>query len=270
MDYKFGTKNNWRRWMWNRIAERVETPSEALVLFLAGEQMLDIDVAASKGFQRRNMLAVERDPDVLRRLRASGVLVIDGDICDVLASWPLHVNVGVVVADFCCGLERKVLEAFAKSWFFGAFAKCVMAVNMLRGREGALMPIRRSWGGSLEAQKHRGVLLYEISLRAAAFHIVPPSKSGFYTEADKREVLWLMEHFDRVARPVTMTYRSSVMTQRFDSVVYRTPSGALLDSVLPGWCELPRYRVAALNDPQTAQARRIAAVLAHRTRRVNG
>ena len=35
--YKFGNKNNWRRWQWNKIMERLnKPPKDAVVVYLIG------------------------------------------------------------------------------------------------------------------------------------------------------------------------------------------------------------------------------------------
>jgi hypothetical protein len=75
MNYKFGTKANWRRWQWNRIVERLAVPvRDAVVVYLAGPEDLDRPVALSKGFRPDNLIAVDRDGDVVKQLRMNGTL----------------------------------------------------------------------------------------------------------------------------------------------------------------------------------------------------
>jgi hypothetical protein len=47
-NYDFGAKRNWRRWAWNRIAERVADKSNALCLYLPSSNDEDRPIAISR------------------------------------------------------------------------------------------------------------------------------------------------------------------------------------------------------------------------------
>ena len=41
-NYKFGRKNNWRRWAWNKAKDRLSVPvKDAVVLYLPSKQNID-------------------------------------------------------------------------------------------------------------------------------------------------------------------------------------------------------------------------------------
>ena len=65
VDYTSKPKEIWRRWVWNRVAERINLSitgfkrSEAFGLYLVGPDDLDRPVAMEKGFLSLNLIAVE-------------------------------------------------------------------------------------------------------------------------------------------------------------------------------------------------------------------
>jgi hypothetical protein len=135
--YDNGTKNTWRGWVWNRIVERLDKdPSEATAIYLVGPEDRDRDTAIAKGFRNENLIAVDLDPENVRRVRERGGFAICADLNDVVQFWNDR-PVDVLVADFCGGLTQPAISfALVSSVYNRAISKgAVVAVNLLAGRE---------------------------------------------------------------------------------------------------------------------------------------
>lgn len=320
-DYKFGNKNNWRRWAWNRVMERLQVPNEdATVLYLAGRDNLDGEICLSHGFRQENMLAVEAESESLSELRQNGVLAIDGDLFDVCRSWRSDGNVHVVWADLCGGLSRRVLDECMKISLLRHLGDTVFMFNMLRGRDASSNEVRhdrnkralkgvndardsrlsaiqsmlgcseeealKRWTETLEniwaeREKHRGYHLWDNlvawNIRLITDQIVITESGnlcrqpGFVESGEKsfEEVqAWnIRKTLEEIAIPVFRSYVST-SGQTFDSVIFRNPFGAICHNATASQkfssaCD--RFH-ATLRDKTIS--RRIAAVLAHRTRRM--
>lgn len=134
--YRFGAKNNWRRWMWNEVVKRTNGAEQRLpTLYLAGPEDNDRFVAVDKGFPRDNLIAVDRDRSNYIAVRRAGGPALREDIYDVLEAWPHKRLVASVVMDFCGGFTEDVMRlnaAFARNPFISS----VKALNFQRGRDG--------------------------------------------------------------------------------------------------------------------------------------
>lgn len=254
MDYQYGNKKQWRRWQWNRIVERAADRRNSLVLFLAGETAPDVDAAVAKGFRAENMIAVERDQSTLKALRSRGVLAIDGDLCDVLLAWNERLPVGVVVADFCCGLEKRLIDVLGIAQMTPALTDAVFAVNFLRGRDKSSGEFRGLYDGRHGVStKHRGVIFHDAIMAKQVVMTIP-------TATDVHDAL--TEELRELSSPEFTSYRSTAGAQVFDSCVCRSPWRQMTDRYgLPP--PLVRERVPSWLLPQR---RRNSAILAHRTR----
>lgn len=135
MNYKFGAKNQWRRRLWSQIADVTKNRKDAVVLYLAGPQDLDREVAVRHGFSPANLIAVDADRAVVAALRKRGSTAIYGRLDDVMANWPADWPVSVVLADFVSGLHFHVLRSILIWSFAPQFKSGVMAVNLQRGRD---------------------------------------------------------------------------------------------------------------------------------------
>lgn len=138
VNYANGQKNNWRRTCWNKISEYLTVPTkDAVVLYLPGSTNLDEAVAIKKGFQRHNLIAVERDRSVCRFLRNKlKVNVIEGNLEDVLYAWPKSApKVDVIVADFQCGMTKGVSETLHAYILNSKIQHSVLCLNAMRGRD---------------------------------------------------------------------------------------------------------------------------------------
>lgn len=147
--YKFGNKNNWRRWLWNRLRDRVDWDLDGgVVLYLAGQYDLDRNVAIAKGFREHNLLAIEKNHSVAQSIRRNRTLVIQEEAETVLMSWPKHRPVQAVVLDMCCGLEDRIIRLSRslngpsfKKWAFDQY-KGEAAVDTCKRKISAILAHR--------------------------------------------------------------------------------------------------------------------------------
>lgn len=258
--------------MWNQVKARLSVPArDAVVLYLAAEQDEDRDIAVSKGFRAHNMIAVDKSPAIVRQLRADGKLALDADVHGLLATWSPDRAVHVVALDYCCGLTAAVRLSMPHLTMMPHLADAVFMVNMLRGRDPATNEDRAStakW--SNVNAKHRGQVLFSMLLEAWSIGICGGLSLNDLGEICRNDASlngWTDEHGARLAkllrhsRPFTHHYRST-SRQTFDSVVFRSPVAAfdlapenLSDVLRSKWAGHPLRRKSA-------------AILAHRTRRI--
>ena len=157
-DYDFSHKNHWRRWAWNQIKSRISVkPSEAIVLYLAGKENLDLEIALSKKFKKENLIAIERDKNTISFLRKNKVNVVSGDFNDVLLGWGEQPKIDVIIADFCGDiyLSNDKSNSLLRAIFYCKGVKdfkTVFVANFQRGRS--------VYGGFLSkitGEKNRGI-----------------------------------------------------------------------------------------------------------------
>jgi hypothetical protein len=269
MNYKFGTKANWRRWQWNRIVERLAVPvRDAVVVYLAGPEDLDRPVALSKGFKPDNLIAVDRDGDVVKQLRMNGTLSVCATIEDVVMSFPVDRSADVVIADYCGGLSQSRANMIYRMIHSPNFSKTVWSFNLLRGRDGtfndgrALM-LELSDGN---IPKHRGILI----VNAVAYQLV----HDFVTHngAPNTELFWerTTRKLFEAMRPAFESYPSEVNGVRMfmDSCVFKSPFS--IGAETHEGREIQRRALEMRRVERSDGTRRsISAVLAHRTMRQN-
>lgn len=277
-NYKFGTKNNWRRAVWNEIDKRLrETgrrPKDAIVLYLAGEQDLDRKVMLEHGFRPDNLLIIERDKDVAKKLRKEGKIVICADIRNALLAWgDNHPRVQILYADYCCGLEPKTLIIEKALIGKPSFNTSIAMINFLRGRDASSNDLRaamgrwsRSWLGAGEEldKKHRGEQ-YVFSNAMKNFTLIklganPAFKTSphydenyFLGPKNQDEFFDFLEIYGAYKRKL-FSYKSGHLTM--DSVVFQSPG---VGHVV--WPDRPEIKKAR---------RQIAAALAIRTMKLSG
>ncbi len=260
-EYKFNTKNNWRRWNWNRIGDffTVHERKSKTILYLAGESNLDAEIAAEKGFNPKRMIAIERDKHVTRALRDNGVTTINGDFFDVIRNWDDYAD--VVIGDFCCGLSDTAIGRIGDLAFNPNISKAVLSFNFLRGRDASTNEVRAELNEWVKTEtKHRGELFMSAFGRCVAWalegEIVVQTTAGL---EDKRNIGHHIGNIvDRsgdviindLMRPKSFSYKSGALS--FDSVVFRNPF-----LMVCGW-----------EPPKSAISRNIVAARAVMARRV--
>lgn len=150
-DYSFEEKNRWRVMLYSRIVGRLKqngrlgghmrqkeiSPSNAIVLYLSGEQDLDREILLRKGFRWENLIAVDISKKKVEKLRSQGKIAIQGDIIDVIGNWTNKTKkLSVINADFCSGLTDKICINLRLALSVGAVDQnAVVAVNLQHGRE---------------------------------------------------------------------------------------------------------------------------------------
>ena len=218
--FRIGTKNNWRRWVWNRVRERFTRVDDALVLYLAGHEDLDREVAVSKGFRNENLIAVDDNPKVVKAIRAKGFLAIQHDLAELVFMWPEDWPLTFVLADFCSGF-------IDSSWVFAEACVSskalvrgsVVAVNFQRGREPELLE---------QFGEHRHLLPTDLEKNRAYYWAM--ALAGHYAVAynrsDPNPYLAKMNFQPR-------SYRSHRVVM--DSAVITVP-----DSCARNWANIPR------------------------------
>jgi hypothetical protein len=269
--YQFGTKNNWRKWLWNRISERLNVPAQkAVVLYMGAAEDLDRTEALRRGFKNLNLIHVDRDPTVTGLIRRRGGLAVTGDFFEVVRCWPAGHSVDVVVGDFCNGLTLANFIGVTTLPLWRQCRESVFSFNLLRGRESKNDSwIREGWQKGHEREtKHRvqmcatEQIVVCRGLVTGAFRLAPDGRVTRVTDQSRAEALntdllssWpAAEYSER-------DYRS-IKKQTFDSGVWISPYRGLagLD-----WGEVDRS--LALTVQQNPLRRQIAAIRAHQTRR---
>lgn len=262
-DYDFGPKRHWRRWIWNRIAERAD--KEGMVVYLPGENDFDRPLALQHGFKDNNLIGVERDKRTLKHLRNGGKLIVEGDVFEVaLAILASGKRVSVINADLTKGLclkdSAKILDIIGHPKSIGI----TLAINLQRGRDPEMNPFREFFpelfnflrlkardSSSRFDAKHRGMQLFLGFIRLIAE----------WYEAPK------IEDLHKVIRATACVFHSyrSIKLATFDSVVFKNPFTAEMYE-LRGYTQ--KEFNAVLKDMLPLQMRMsTAATMAHRTMR---
>lgn len=228
--YKFGNKNQWRRWTWNRIVELLHVPQKhAVTLYLPGPDDFDREEALRRGFSPLNLIGVDRNARSVEEHRASGRLGIHGDFTALLRGWNESRPAHVVFGDFTSGLQHSYLTDIVGVMFWPHYLHAVWAFNFMRGRDPSSNWFRdndaiKRMSGYLRlnvSDKHRGAQFYTFFLMrwGAAFraHLNAmewPSQQS-YDEILTDGLLW--QH--AWLRPSFYSYRST-SGQIFDTCVF--------------------------------------------------
>lgn len=226
MDYDFNEKNIWRRQVWNDVATRFKKAKllrKAVVLYLPGPDDLDRPVALSKGFVAENLIGVERDIGIVRKLRKSGRLVIHGTLSQVVGSWPHSHAINCIMADYCCCPCSEMFKFIMVAISNGCMAEYGrIVVNGQRGREtGYARAFRMSMENELP-RKHRGALIHTFT-RNWIIGCIENNLTGTRDLATVcSEDAWNRHHkqVDCFMDARLFSYRSSVV---MDSVAFNTP-----------------------------------------------
>jgi hypothetical protein len=266
LDYKFGPKNNWRRWAWNRVTERLGClPKDAVVIYLAGAQDLDRNVALERGFLNWNLIACESSTRVVQALRDQRVLTIHGDLFETLLAWPHDVRVAAVIGDFCGGLSTKMLCRILQLDILPHLRCAVLCFNWLRGRELDSQGLREL-GELPSVGRHRGQQFWHMARMhwAQGAEILSPDDWMRLDAETWRQIERRSQYIDKHCSPCFHSYRSGA--QVFDSIVYRNLWSIIKDDH-SAWESARSYSQKQLGG---GRRRKVAATLAHRTMRRTG
>lgn len=139
--YMIPAKVQARAAIWQAAKERLTCPvQEAVAVYLGGEADYDRDVALSLGFRPYKLFLVEHERRIFDQLRLKGKQAVFGELAAVVQNWPLTTDdtshqVNFLYADFQCGLVESATVMQQHLVSRDEFKDCVLAVNMLRGRE---------------------------------------------------------------------------------------------------------------------------------------
>jgi hypothetical protein len=269
-NYKTGTKNNWRRRVWNEVSSRIDDKRSSKVIYLAGAQDLDRAVAVSKGFSASNMVAVDSERSVVESLRKCGKVAMQSRLSEAVAAFG---GADVVLADFCCGLTSEVFKTAISAILLADTSKdFVLVANLQRGREHKdeiydessaldedILHCAKETDSELllsqvlpELMKHRGAKLYRLLISVLMRELASnPANGG------------ALHFMHENANPELMTYRSSAnKALKFDTLIISNP--------LRG-CKIgAELRKAVIKDIGGSAARKSAAAKAVMTMRLSG
>lgn len=143
-EYSFGTKNHWRRTIWNEVIRRVGTRAQTeTILYLAGSADIDRKVATAKGIPDRSLFAIDRDRGNVAAVRAEHNKAIDAEALDLLWSWPEKRQVCAALLDFCGGISNANLGVF-DALQRESLRNAVVVLNLQRGRDTASVSISKA------------------------------------------------------------------------------------------------------------------------------
>lgn len=220
-NYNFTDKNKWRESIWNSIRNRFPEKRDrenAVILYLAGEQNIDSELAVKHGFNLNNMIACEIDENTTSKLRKKKVNVIKEDIFDVMSCWGDTPKVDLVVCDLCCGLNIGHLFKMHSILAKKAFLRSVFMFNFQRGRDPDIHLIKKHFSGginnqnldcltkrNIDLEKHRGYMFFKaLPLLTMAFAVANKDKFAQYFHP----------------KPSFWTYKSTAGVLRMDSVIF--------------------------------------------------
>lgn len=270
-NYDFGPKRHWRRWMWNRIVERLAVPPrDAVVLYLAGANDFDRPVALAHGFRPENLIAVEHNRGVAFGLRKNKTLTTNSSFGEASLAVLLGREVHVLLGDFCGDCTNEVVGQFWGALCLLPNAKrAVVAVNFMRGRgiltdsEKVLASmIKDAISDRKESDKHRG---WRFFLWLATKDLMVRVEKNLIDGFGSYVALNHSSQMTKEARPAFSTYKSGRIA--FDSCVLRNPfRHSQIDPAIFEHVELPDDLEQTLQRLPSLQ-RSVAAVFAHRTMR---
>jgi len=136
LNYNFGRKNQWRKWVWNKFKDSFpHNRKEKIILYLSGPSDIDREIAINKGFDSRNLIAVDTNHKNIENIRKSGNLAICGDLSEIIFNWNMEPISGIH-ADFCHGVNDSVINRFMLSLCSENVAPgAAICANFLRGRD---------------------------------------------------------------------------------------------------------------------------------------
>lgn len=237
MNYKFGSKNNWRRTIWNRISERVEGKNkDAIVLYMPDFPDYDKPVALSKGFCHHNMIAVNRDVNVVNAVRENIGLAVNAKASEIVKAWPASRKCNVIFFDFMNGHTKEHQQTMFDISTNPAFEDAVVAFNVMRGRDGETNFVRSMFQAvgkispeCVPGEKHRGehmFVVHAVALLSTLHNILKDFKNQ--SRAPDQVFDSAMESFkayytEKQSVCTALSYKS-ISGQVFDSIIYKNIS----------------------------------------------
>lgn len=268
-DFKFGTKNNWRKQVWNEIASRTSNRPNAIVIYMPGRQDLDRKIATQKGFKADNFIGIDNNRDIVKALRKEGKLLICGDFFRIIQSWPNeNPEVSVISADLCHGFEPINTAIWPILLTKKSFYHAVVAMTFQRGRDPRINHIREAmeiFDLGIECKKHRGYLFifsFAMGISLQAIH----RRGQVPVDLTIREKKAMLGEVISFFTPKFFSYRSGSLIM--DSVVFKASAVPVPDGAPPRAPMDENGEELKLGDVE--HANKVRAALAIRTMRREG
>ncbi len=270
-------KDDWRRWLWNRFADCIpmHKRSSAVGLYLPGADDAEMPVATSKGFNARNLIGIESDNEITRKLRKNGRLVVNDDLINTIWSWPNDWPIKFMSLDLCCGVDVEANNIATAILCKKSLRKCVIGLNFLRGRD-----LMGQYYGAVPGD-HRGRGFIEVVLAAAASVYISPemcrigetTRRKGYGETRLHGLnsiprsVWA-PYALKTFKPQYFSYKSDRGNQYFDSVVFCWDADKYFSDI---WNSVDLKYEPSYLDPEyyVATIRQIRAIRAHHTMKCN-
>jgi hypothetical protein len=223
--YNNATKQTWRGWAWNRVAEKLIPGQKVMVL--VGDGSFDLSVGISKGFE---VIGVDLQPDNVSKFRSLGGVAILDTIENQLYSF----KPDAVIFDYTGGITKDRMRAVSDACRFCS----VVVANFLRGRDPLAVSLSRDLRPIVsDGEKHRGRI-------AAAFTALDLSRRLFEgidgldddrylymsdirqdaIKGDGQKAIEFCMEMLRLHSPCYYSYRSKDSNQQFDSVCMSMPA----------------------------------------------
>lgn len=267
-EYKGHTKQTWRGWWWNRIADRIavneagqrvvsrsarrEILKDKIVLYLVGPNDTEREIALSKGFSNENLVAVDLSEANVSSARKGGAVAICDSMESILLNWPRSTPIAAISMDLCCGFTTDVIRLPGViGTSFGVRRGTVIAVNLLRGRDTRIHEFRQCEIMEKFAKSHDGIPLNWRVHRGYAFATACcnyqesvfqywESRWDSAVRCRAREMFGIDEperHWKQWCGSNPQFYSYPSAQQRFDSVVF-SHCGITINDLLPADTEI--------------------------------
>ena len=242
---------------------------------------LDREVAIRKGFKPHNLIAIDHDSEIVKKLRKEGKLAIDAKLKGVVDNWSGD-GVDVLYADLCGGATFENVAIAATMTALGGFEKTVMAFNLMRGRDRWVAKDKceaeetKKEYEELVMGRHRGKAIFEASKKFVKYHFRNGIEENAKSEELKSEesLTGLENIIEMVAEkecmPISLSYMST-SGQVFDSQIWKNISVHKIWNFianLMGKEKFLEFEKAVATDPRNKIARKVVAIRAVRTMRM--
>lgn len=219
--YDNATKDTWRGFVWNQVADRLKRcpGAQQRVCVLAGDIAADREHATKRKLE---CVAVDCNLSAVKTFRKAGGVAVQ----DQLQNQLLALQPSAVIADLVSGLDFRVFRMFVTAQLL-----CdVVVFNLLRGRDKGMGEYARDIANVglrvpevtgrrvrwVPVGKHRGRMLFAQGMRLTAKTVM--SWQGMSLEAADA----YLEKFCVAMSPRFYSYQSKDSSQYFDTVVVTT------------------------------------------------
>ena len=251
--YAYDAKRQWRSGLWKKISARTVNPRDARVVYLAGPNNFDAWEAEKNGFRRANMIAVERDEEVARHLRASGVRTVKGKFWEVALAIASEERIDVLLGDFVSGITDSLLSDGSIVLALPTTLGAVVALNLQRGRENPHHVLTKSYlrlyRDRDDFDPHRGKMALWLLSCSLTRMLRAQHRGAMFNDDDAIARQNSLQFFNWWNESARSSYRAESGHLVFDSVVFTNKHSATVSAAdWPGFSKnlrkLPKVREA--------------------------